>query len=344
MKPEHQEPYSRSDSANRALLVGLGQSPDSIMAERFGRAYTEYRCRWEAAGAFTEVLPGPLHLDVDTNYTCNLSCVMCPLGRPGFPVTYAEKRLPFKLYRRVLAQGVRRGLAAVRLGITGEPLLRPDIVDFVAAAHDLGVVDIMLITNGLLLTKDVSRRLMEAGLTRLMVSLDAATPDTYRAIRRGGRLEDVVANVETFLKLRREMKSPLPLLRVSFVKMSMNIHEQEAFRDYWTGRADYVSFQEYANIMEAEETSFFVDAERRDDGFRCPDPWQRLSLFVNGDFFPCCSDFGRLEPVGNAASMDLEAAWNSPQASELRRLHRDGQWKKAAVCRRCAAATMPGER
>ena len=89
--------------------------------------------------------------------------------------------------------------------------------------------------------------------------------------------------------------------------------------------------------MESEETAYFSENRRQVSDFRCPDPWQRISLFVNGDLFPCCSDFGRLEPMGNAYHDTVESAWLSSAAEDLRQLHRAGRWRESDICRRCAA-------
>ena len=331
--------YEQSNDAQRAVLVGLNKSPDAVMRRRFGSAYDKYRQAWDRSGRFESIPDWPLHLDVDTNYTCNLNCVMCPLGTPGFPIDYQKKWLDFDLYRGVLTEGARRGLASVRIGLTGEPLLRPDIPDFIRLARDLGLIDIMLITNGVLLTWDMGRELIEAGLTRLMVSLDAVRPETYRRIRRGGQLERTVGNVLNFLDLRREMGRDLPLVRVSFIRMSFNEDEKNDFENFWQDRADYFSFQEYANILESPDTDFFPSRPKKAERFRCPDPWQRLSLFVNGDLFPCCSDFGRLAPLGNARQTTVARLWHSSEAHRLRQLHQRGDWSADPICRRCAASS-----
>jgi len=336
--------FHQGHQTGRVDLVGPQQDPDRILARILGSAYLRYREMWRAAENF-EIRPDwPLHLDIDTNYTCNLRCIMCPLGVGGFPAVYENKWLDFALYRRVISEGAEKGLASIRLGLTGEPLLRPDIIDFVRLAQDLDLVDIMLITNGLLLTEDLGRKLIQAGLTRLMVSLDAVRPETYRRIRRGGDLAQVATNLRAFLKIRRELGADLPLLRVSFIRMSLNESEQEEFHRVWSDQADYISFQEYTNILESPRTDYFPAQRREVESFRCSDPWQRMSLFVNGDLFPCCSDFGRLAPVGNAWKDPVGRAWLSAESESLRRIHREGRWRENPVCRRCAAnSTAAGD-
>ena len=88
----------------------------------------------------------------------------------------------------------------VFFGGFGEPLSHPDIVDMVARVKALGA-PVELITNGTLLTQEMSGRLIEAGLDVLWVSLDGATPESYADVRLGAALPEVLANLTN---LRRD--------------------------------------------------------------------------------------------------------------------------------------------
>jgi radical SAM protein with 4Fe4S-binding SPASM domain len=333
--------FLKENAAGLAVQHSRRWDPEAVLTENLGARYVEYRRQWRESEQFGAVPDWPLHLDVDTNYSCNLRCVMCPLGVPGRELPYGARLLDKRLYARVIEEGAARGLCAVRLGLTGEPLLRGDILDFVDIARRAGLVDIMLITNGMLLTPEISRRLIEAGLTRLQVSIDAVTAPTYAKLRRGGNFETVVRNVAGFLAARDEAGSDLPLLRVSFVRTAVNNHELEAFEDFWQDRADYVSVQEYADLVDTPESAALIPSDRREmTDFRCPDPWQRLALFVNGDVFGCCSDHGREYPWGNAFRDDIGHIWRSKAAETLRGLQQRGEWYRHPACRACGLASV----
>jgi len=55
----------------------------------------------------------------------------------------------------------------------GEPLLREDIYELTAHGHQLGHRMVMAV-NGTLLTPEIARRLKEAGIQRVSISLDGA--------------------------------------------------------------------------------------------------------------------------------------------------------------------------
>jgi radical SAM protein with 4Fe4S-binding SPASM domain len=194
-------------------------------------------------------------------------------------------------------------------------------------------MDLALITNGQLLSPKMSAKLIKAGLTRLMVSVDAASQETYQITRPGGDWGLLWANIGAFLAIRSSLNSPLPLLRLSFVEMTLNQNERVKFQEDFGEMADYLSFQKYQNILGLKRTNWGLSAPS--PGF-CPDPLTRLTLFANGSLFPCCSDFGRKASLGHFPEKTLAEAWNSPLAVALAR---DQGW--AANCQECQRASDP---
>jgi len=295
------------------------QDPEARLGRILGPSFTDYRGRFREAEAGRRPA-APLHLDVDVTTACNFRCPMCPAGQRGhfFPGLTRGLFLDRALYRQALAEGAAWGLPSLRLGLTGEPLLVEDIPQWVAEAREAGVLDISLITNGSLLTPEMSQALMAAGLTRLMVSVDAARPETYALVRPGGRWEILQENLAGFLAVRQKAGSELPLLRLSFVEMEINLAERDQFQELFAPLADYLSFQRYQNILGLPETDLAPAAAAEADpaGF-CAEPFTRLALQADGGLFPCCSDFGRLAPLGRFPEVTLGAVWNSPAALRL---------------------------
>jgi len=114
----------------------------------------------------------------------------------------------------------------VFFGGFGEPLLLPNIAEMIARAKKVaGKVE--LITNGILLTEQRSRELIEAGLNTLWVSVDGVTPESYADIRIGAELPMVLENIQRMAILRHET-SHGPEIGISFVAMRKNIADLPA--------------------------------------------------------------------------------------------------------------------
>ncbi len=92
--------------------------------------------------------------------------------------------------------GIARKLGIVKVRVTGgEPLVRRGLVEFLASLGKLGLEDISLTTNGILL-ESYSGRIREAGVRRINVSLDSLIPERYARITRGGDLSSVLRGLE----------------------------------------------------------------------------------------------------------------------------------------------------
>ena len=301
-------------AVNRSLLAAE-KDPNAVLSELLGPEFAAYRQAFNRAESGQR--PSfPLHLDIDVTTACNFHCPMCPAGNTGhiFPGFRKGLFLDRRLYRKALAEAASFGLPSLRLGMTGEPLLVPDIAGWVREAKEAGVLDISLITNGHLLSPSLSRQLIEAGLTRLMISVDAGRPETYAKVRPGGDWDILIRNLRGFLDARDEIQSHLPLLRLSFVEMSVNQEDRDEFLKIFGPLADYLSFQRYLNILGAEDTDFSREAQPPPLTGFCSEPFTRLAIHADGGLFPCCADFGRLKPLGNLTTGRILATWRSGEA------------------------------
>ncbi len=120
-------------------------------------------------------------LRISVTDRCNFRCVYC-MPREVFGEDYAflprRELLSFEEILRVARLFVARGVRKIRI-TGGEPLLRKDVDHLIDMLAALDGVEITLTTNGVLLPK-LARRLRDAGLHRVTVSLDALDDALFR--------------------------------------------------------------------------------------------------------------------------------------------------------------------
>lgn len=113
----------------------------------------------------------------------------------GIPLLAHRDILSIEEITNFTTVAVKRGITKVRL-TGGEPLVRKGIVDLVARLATItGIQDLAITTNGILLAS-MAAELRQAGLHRVNISLDSTDPERYRAITRGGDVNQVFAGIE----------------------------------------------------------------------------------------------------------------------------------------------------
>ncbi|HEX2129649.1 MAG TPA: GTP 3',8-cyclase MoaA [Solirubrobacterales bacterium] len=133
-------------------------------------------------------------LRVSVTDRCNFRCRYC-MPAEGMEWLRREDILSFEEIERLVRVLVRLGIRDVRL-TGGEPLARRDFPRLVAmlAAID-GLDDLAVTTNGYLLERD-ARALVEAGISRVNVSVDSLARDRFHEITRRDALPQVLRGLE----------------------------------------------------------------------------------------------------------------------------------------------------
>lgn len=140
---------------------------------------------------------------------CNAKCIMCPWGylegqalRPFVQSGFTDDMMPRALTQ--IAELCGRGTVVSYMG--GEPMLNRRLLEWVEQAARLKL-DFRFTTNGYLMTEEIARRLVAAGLFNIGVSLESLDPkinETLRPYRNG--TERTVRCIELLLSERQRQK------------------------------------------------------------------------------------------------------------------------------------------
>jgi len=194
-----------------------------------------------------DTLQRPIHdLRISVMDRCNFRCPYC-MPRETFHDSYrflkSSERLDFAELLRLTRLFVRAGVKKVRI-TGGEPLLRPNLADFIGDLTSIsGIEDIALTTNGVLLAKYASE-LKAAGLGRITVSLDALDPQVFEKLSGGfAGVADVLDGIE---HARRAGLSPIKLNTV--IQRGVNDHTAMDLLAHFRGTGVIVRFIEYMDV------------------------------------------------------------------------------------------------
>ncbi len=157
---------------------------------------------------------------VESAIACNLKCVMCPWREMAKKV---ENR---GIMTKAVWQAIRPYLDRVQsVDFTGggEPLLQPQLAEWIADAAKAGC-ETGFLSNGLLLTEEKLKTILDAGINWICISIDGATAEMYNKIRIGSDFERVYQNVANIARLRT---GRIPKTMINFVLMDLNSHQME---------------------------------------------------------------------------------------------------------------------
>lgn len=165
----------------------------------------------------------PVCLYLETTNRCNLLCTTCPR-------TYEELEPPadmsWDLFTRIVDQVP--DIARVVLHGVGEPMLVKDLPRMIRHLKDRGAY-VLFNTNGTLLTARRGRELCESGLDELRVSLDAADPKAFIAVRGRDFFARILRNVRAFTELQAREGLVQPRVSMWITGLKETIEQLPAF-------------------------------------------------------------------------------------------------------------------
>lgn len=290
--------------------------------------YSEYREAWDRAseGGLTIA---PLHIDLELNSTCNLRCGFCYYSSGFNDHGYMSKELA----ESIIKQAGMLGVPAMKYQYRGEPAMRKDLPEFIKLSKDCGIMETMINTNGNCSFARL-KGCIDAGIDKLIFSIDAHSKETYSQIRIRGDYDIVRNNVESCLKYISEENSKTKV-KVQFVQTPVNQHETDDFVSYWKDLGAEVRTS-ICMPRGGKDNSLTIGCSG--DRQYCGFPNQRLTILYDGTVLPCCAMIDREYVVGDANTESLFSIWNGDKMNKIRSELLSKNYSFLDKCLNCSCA------
>jgi sulfatase maturation enzyme AslB (radical SAM superfamily) len=195
-----------------------------------------------------------IHLLIELTDYCNSKCIMCKQSKSenmhgNIPKQHMDTGLFIKIIEDIKNDGFK--VTSIDPLWSGESMTHPDFKEMmyylfaINKSHNL-FNGFVLNTNAINMDEEVSDIFLDYAeyvqansnkyfFMKILLSLDAARPDTYKKIRNisGQTLYRVRENISYLIKRRKESKLIVPNLIFGFIIMQENYKEAVEFRDYW---------------------------------------------------------------------------------------------------------------
>ncbi len=185
-------------------------------------------------------------LRISVTDRCNFRCTYCmpkEVYGEAFKFLPKQELLDFDEIERVVKSFAKLGVSKIRL-TGGEPLVRKNIEDLIQKLSNIkGIEDIAMTTNGYLLESKIDK-LIQSGLKRITVSLDAIDDLTFK------KMSDQDFDVNKVLSaIKQANKKGFKSIKINcVVQKKVNEHAILDLLEYFKGTGNIVRFIEYMDV------------------------------------------------------------------------------------------------
>lgn len=263
----------------------------------------------------------PEIVQIESTNICNAKCVFCPRD----DMHRRQGIMSIALFRKIVDECVELGITHVRMHNYGEAFIDKQLVEKVRYAKQRGIKEVGVISNGSLITDQVARGMIDAGLDAINISVDASGKEVFESTRLGLKYDKVIANIERLVRLRTESGKRRPKLILSFVRQN-NSADEQAFIEHWRAIADKVHVTDLHNWAGTLNTESDVN-------YPCYRPWLTFTVLWDGRVSLCCADFDGKIILGDLNSHSIADIWNAEPYRNARRQHLESGGPD--ICRAC---------
>lgn len=272
---------------------------------------------------------------IEPTNVCNYKCPHCPVS---IGMDRCTGFMDFELYKKIIADiaPFMKG-KWVSLHYLGESTLHKQLTDMIALA-DQKSIKTLFFTNGSLLKKEKVTQLIQAGLKRLTISIDATNKENYVVVQKGGDWDKVIANIWSTIDLKNNLK-PGMILTINYLssdKADYDIKRSELgaiFKNKIDIQGHY--FHDWGGYL-----NFGNELDSGIPVVPCNFLFKALVITWDGQVLPCTHDPNARLSFGNVNDASILELWNSSQAQKLRELFHAAKRKALPdPCRVCTNST-----
>lgn len=278
-------------------------------------------------------IPAPRTFFLELTNHCNLRCSMCnfhsPLVQRRREKGYMQTALAVRLLDEIAALETHRPWVA--LHGAGEPLLHRDLPSILAEGASRGL-DIGFLTNGVLLDRQMTPRILDAGISWIGFSIDGTNRDAFNKYRCGADYDRVVGNVLDFLEDTKRKQQRVRTM-VNMTMQDEMIPDVPDFVKFWVDKVDEVMVSPMRPVGSRDNAlAREMPAISR---VPCYMLTSMMVVFWNGDVGLCCEDWFNDGRMGNAVNSSLQEIWNGDKFISYRALDAANRQAEIPLCGDC---------
>ena len=288
-------------------------------------------------------LPAPMAVYIEPTNLCNFKCSFCPTSDSELldKVKRPRATMDMDLFKKIVDElaTFNRKINLVNLYKDGEPLLNKNFSAMVEYVKKSGITDrIWTKTNGSLLSPETNRKIVNAGLTWIGISIEAVSAEGYR------KIAGVDINYQKLINNIRDLHqcSGDCEIYVKIVNYGQDQSEIDKFYDDFQGICDSCAVENLMGWSNSGMKDFTlgIDFDTYDglpftEKEVCPYPFYVAAINADGSVSLCGNDWSHQTVVGNVKENTLQEIWNGEKLFQFRKMLLEGRRKENAACGNC---------
>lgn len=288
----------------------------------------------------------PFTVSVEPTTSCNLRCPECPSGLRSF--TRATGMMDIDLFDLFLNE-TQQHLIYCYFYFQGEPYLHPDFLVMVKKAAQKKIYTVTS-TNAHFLDEEKAKQTVLSGLSRIIISIDGATQDTYEKYRVGGQLEKVLKGTKNLIAQKKLLHSKTPHIILQFLVVKPNQHEIDKLYqiaeqlgvdevklktaqiyDFEKGNDLIPTLEKYSRYKKTTDGRYEIKNKLLN---QCWKMWHSCVITWDGAIVPCCFDKDAKYKMGSLQNTSFKKIWTSNPYLLFRRQLLKSR-KEIDICKNC---------
>lgn len=334
--------FNRKDSLNllSKLTFRRAWNATKVLSSYYVSKWTRRPVQWGF----------PISISFEPTTSCNLRCPECPSGLRAF--TRPTGMLKKDFFCDIIDQ-LSKELLYLIFYFQGEPYLNPDFLTMVHYASKKKIYTATS-TNAHYLNDENSKKTIESGLDRLIISIDGTTQEVYKQYRVGGNLDKVIEGAKNIVKWKKELRSRTPFVVFQFLVVKPNEHQIEEVKklgeeigvdSVWFKTAQVYDFENDPNhlIPSIDKYSRYRKKGTKHEfkgalANHCWRLWHDPVITWDGNVVPCCFDKDAKHKMGDLKEKSFKEIWKNGEYSKFRARILKGR-KNIDICANCSEGT-----
>jgi len=277
------------------------------------------------------LLGKPISVSIEPTTRCNLNCPDCPTGIGKLGRKIGD--MPLNRFIQIIDE-ISPTAFTVLLHFQGEPLMNFNIFDMIGYASSKRMISEMA-TNAMLIDEEVSMKIINSGLKKIVITIDSPIEKEFGTYRRGGNLSRIIEGIDFIQKTKLDKNARYPLVILELLALKDNVNHIKEFVEFGKKlKVDGIRVKT-AHLLNPDDAENKVPLgtkysryEITNDGnialkgkvnSSCSAPWFKLSVTHDGWVVPCCFDKSATYIMGTIISQSIHEIWFSHHYNNFRK-------------------------